>query len=369
MSSPPLSLRTPEAIRQQVERVVRERWVQPEPCGRKRGDAAGDEALARAVLDAMLIRPFRISKLPSDEEREELLAKVRHWVQRGKPIRIMLGYAPMKNLNTCRQSRADWAEFFALTHLCAWHNKVCSIYPPGLRIKIVFDDSTVARANRVDRRHMDNYIRSIGALVGALGYRSFIVGLMRQSSFTWLFHFGIYQWADWRVRRFERDPANQAVVEQMTQFARRNLLLPPGMSDEERERAYQAASHRYRVCWEALQISGLSKYGKSLIGMYLDGQQHHIRQQAALHLATLGKEQVTQPWQGEGGLRDNGQGKLVPLVLTAGRRAKMNLQTIEGLDLVRLPGFESIDVGYDEADASDRSSQPAEPVLRIEAST
>ncbi len=224
------------------------RWSQRSASGgfsrsrRRRGSGLrGQEAntLAKSVLDAMLTRPFRISKLPPDEEYAQLLAKVRHWVAKGKPVRITLGYAPMKNLNAVRVSRADWSEFFALTHLCTWHNKVCSVYPPGLRIKIIFDDSTVSMANRPDRRHMDNYIGSIGRLIKVLGYQPFIVGTMRQSSFAWLFNFGFYQVAEWRVRRFERDPANQAVVEQMTTFARRNLLLPPGLDEEARERAYQ----------------------------------------------------------------------------------------------------------------------------------
>ena len=341
-----LSLQPPaDVVRQQVVATIRERWIAPQAPARRHAVAPQEaDALAKAVLDAMLTRPFRISKLPQEEEYAQLLAKVRYWVGKGKSVRITLGYAPMKNLNAVRVSRADWSEFFALTHLCTWHNKVAAVYPPGLRIKIIFDDSTVSMANRPDRRHMDNYIASIGRLIKVLGYEAFIVGTMRQSSFAWLFHFGFYQVAEWRVRRFERDPANQALVEQMTTFARRNLLLPPGLDEEARERAYREASHRYRVYWEALQLSGVSKHGHSLIGMYLDGNQHHIRQQAALHLATLGKEQVTQPWQGEGALQDNGKGKLVPFVLTAGRRARMTCQEIGGLDLVPMEGFESIQV-------------------------
>jgi hypothetical protein len=207
---------------------------------------------------------------------------------------------------------------------------------------------------------MDNYISSIGRLIKVLGYSPFIVGTMRQSSFAWLFNFGFYQVAGWRVRRWERDPANQEIVEQMTTFARRNLLLPPGLDEAAQERAYREASHRYRVYWEALQLSGVSKHGKCLIGMYLDGNQHHIKQAAALHLATLGKEQVTQPWQGEGALRDNGKGKLVAFVLTAGRRSKMTSQQVDGLDLVPMEGFDSILVCTDTAETG-APSQPGHP--------
>jgi hypothetical protein len=354
MTHPTLSLQQQaNVLRQQVAETIHDRWIQPQqPATRHRVAPHEVDGLAKAVLDAMLTRPFRISKLPPEEEYAQLLAKVRHWVAKGKAVRITLGYAPMKNLNAVRISRADWSEFFALTHLCTWHNKVCSVYPPGLRIKIIFDDSTVSMANRPDRRHMDNYITSIGRLIKVLGYDPFIVGTMRQSSFAWLFHFGFYQVAERRVRRFERDPANAAVVEQMTTFARRNLLLPTELDDEAREKAFREASHRYRVYWDALQLSGVSRFGHSLIGMYLDGNQHHIRQQAALHLATLGKEQVTQPWQGEGALQDNDKGKLVPLVLTAGRRARMTCQTVSGLDLVPMEGFDAIQVCHETASAS-----------------
>ena len=62
--------------------------------------------------------------------------------------------------------------------------------------------------------------------------------------------------------------------------------------------------------------------------MYLDGSQHHIRQPVALHLTTVDKGQVTQPWQGEGALRDNGHGRLEPYVLTTGRRERSVVRTV-----------------------------------------
>jgi hypothetical protein len=342
-----------DTLRDQAIAAIRERWVPPHPPAARHVVLPHEaDALARTVLDTMLTRQFRVAKLPPDEDYAQLLAKVRHWVAKGKPIRVMQGYAPMKNLNAVRVSRADWAEFFALTHLCAWHNKVCSVYPPGLRIKIVFDDSTISMANRPDRRHMDGYIRSVGRLVQVLGYESFIVGTMRQSAFAWLFNFGLYQWAERRVRRFERDPANQAVVEQMDSFALRNVYRPPGIDDAAHERACRAASHRYRVYWEALQLSGFSRLGHNLVSMYLDGNQHHIRQQAALHLTTVGKGQITQPWQGEGVLQDNGKGTLIPIVLTAGRRGRMICQEIAQLDLVPMEGFDTLQVCRETASTS-----------------
>jgi hypothetical protein len=315
------------------------------------------DVVAKTTLDTMLVRGFRVGTLPSDEDYAELLARVRHWVGRGEAIRIMIGYAPMKNPKSIGHTHADWAEFFALAHLVAWHNKVTTVYPPGLRIKIIFDDSTIRMANRYGWGPMKDYMGSIPKLIRAMGYESCIVGTMRQSSFAWLFHFGLYQLAGRRVRRWERDPANQPVFEQMLEGARRNLATPDGWTAERREQYCRDAAHRYRVYWEALQMSGLSRLGKKLVAMYLDGNQHHLRQSAALHLTSVAKGQVTQPWQGEGVLRDNGHDKLVPIVLSGKRRDEVQLSRVDVPGVISHPGLGSICVCYDQNSSSSSSIQ------------
>jgi hypothetical protein len=62
----------------------------------------------------------------------------------------------------------------------------------------------------------------------------------------------------------------------------------------------------------------------------------------ALHLTTLDKGQVTQPWQGEGILASNGHGKWEPGVMTAGRRQKWRSFIIDQLNIINLPGFDRI---------------------------
>jgi len=300
------------------------------------------DEVAKETLDTMLVRAYRVAPLPPPDEYAHLLSRVRHWVKRGQPIRVMLGYAPMKNPRTTPHTHADWAEFFALCHLCSWHNKVSSVYPPGLRIKIIFDDSTIRMANRYARTPMIDYMRSVGRLIRAMEYDSFIVGTLRQSMFAWLFHLGPYQVAERRVRRWEQDPANAEAMARMLEFARRNLLPPAEMSDDQQERLYQDAAHRYRVYWQALQLSGLSRLGRKLVAMYLDGNQHHLRQSATLHLTSLGKGQVAQPWQGEGALCDNGHGKLIPTVLTSKRREELQARRIGLPTFLSCPGFTSI---------------------------
>src|SRR3954453_14829988 len=122
----------------------------------------------------------------------------------------------------------------------------------------------------------------------------------------------------------------------MTEAARRNLVLPPCLDPAQQDRAAPAAAHRYRVYWGGLRLSGLSGGKRLIIALYLDGSQHHIRQPVTLHLTTLDKGQVTQPWQGEGGLRDNGHGRLEPYVLTTVRRQQSSVRVVDGLDLIPL---------------------------------
>src|SRR5262249_25756307 len=161
---------------------------------------------------------------------------------------------------------------------------------------------------------------SIPALIHALGYDPIIIKCFGQSGFSWSFYFGLYPLARLRVWWWERNPAHRAQVEKMDEYARRNVMVPAGLGPDGQERYIRRASHRYRVYWHALQLSKIFGGPFKLIAMYLDGSQPHQPQAVALHLTTLDKGQVTQPWQGEGSLVDNGHGSLEPFVLTAGRR-------------------------------------------------
>ena len=70
---------------------------------------------------------------------------------------------------------------------------------------------------------------------------------------------------------------------------------------------------------------------------------------------------MTQPWQGEGALLDNGHGKLVPFVLTGGRRSRYRTGVVDGLDLVPLPGFDRIAVAAEQAEGSESADAAAVP--------
>jgi len=352
----------PEVSQAAVADALRALWVEPvDAPGRIAVAEERVDELTRTTLDAMLTRRFRIGKKPSGEEHDLIFGHIRRYVRRGRPVQVALGYGPLKNPNTTRQSRADWADFFALANLCRWHNKVAEVYAPSLRVKLLFDDSTARMVLGAPRSRIKSYIGSLRRLIGVLGYRSVIVGTMRQSTFAWLFHLGFYQWARRRVRRWEQDPKNQPLIDRMVEYARRNLALPFGLDEEARERRYREAGHRFRVYWEALALSGIPRLNTRLIAMYLDGTQHHRPQRGALHLHSLGGGQMTQPWQGEGALLDNGHGKLVPFALTAARRDRMETRDVDGLALVPMEGFERIEVCREAEQVAEPAKEAARP--------
>jgi hypothetical protein len=342
-----------EILAARVHEVIRRHWVQPqsaEPFSPPEPQRV--ESLARTALDTMLTRQFRVGPLPSAEMYEQFLTPICHFVAKGKPICVTVGYGPLKNPNAVAYSRADWAEFFALGHLVAWHNKVQRVYPPGLQFQIYFDDETLLLSNFANKRVMHSYMSSVADLIRVLGYQSVFLPPTRITNFAWFLRFGPYQLfrltliqiAEWRVRRWERDPLNREQIDRMKEFARRNVLVPTDLSDEERERFVEHASHRFRVCWDALRMGAqIFPDRERLLALYLDGSQHH-RQQVALHLTSVDKGQMTQPWQGEGVLLDNGHEKLEPFVLTSGRRSCYHVRVLDGLDFVSLPGFERLAV-------------------------
>jgi hypothetical protein len=334
-----------ETLRDRVIQILRKHWVLPRVSEQTEPvPPAAVEEKARAVLDTMLTRQFRVGPLPPPEVYDQLLMRVRRHVMRNRPVAVTVGYGPLKNPNAVPDSRADWAEFFALCHLVAWHNKVQSVYAPGLSMNIAFDDTTLVMANRADKGRIKSYMNSVAALIGGLGFTPVLSATLRHSYFAWLFHFGLYQIARFRVFFWEHRSDHREQIERMALFARRNVVLPPRLSPAQQEAYVRKASHRYRVYWDALQLSGVTNSKNRMIAMYLDGSQHHLRQAVAFHLTTLDKGQITQPWQGIGALVDNQHGGLEPFVLTRGRQERYETRTVDGLTV--LPGrpFDRIDV-------------------------
>jgi hypothetical protein len=193
--------------------------------------------------------------------------------------------------------------------------------------------------------------------IRVLGYQAVFLPPTRITHFAWFLRFGPYQLfrftliqiAERRVRRWERDPANREQIERMKEFARRNVVVPSNLSAEAQERFVENASHRFRVCWDALRLGAqIFPDRERLVALYLDGSQHH-RKQIALHLTSVDKGQMTQPWQGEGVLLDNGCGKLEPFVLTGGRRSRCHVRMIDGLDVVAVAGFDRLAVVWPRA--------------------
>jgi hypothetical protein len=129
-----------EVLRSRVCEAVRRHWVRPHaaellvPPGPERV-----EQLARTALDTMLTRQFRVGPLPSPEVYEQFLAPIRRFVAKGKLIRVIVGYAPLKNPNAVTYSRANWARKIGAVRsdkstalaLSCLHDRWTGCYPDG----------------------------------------------------------------------------------------------------------------------------------------------------------------------------------------------------------------------------------------------
>lgn len=329
-----------------VRKTVLRYWVRPNrPAPLFRVPPKAVQGLSERTLDAMLAHRFRVGPRPDGAVRAVLLERVRARVARGAPILVRMGYGALKNGNNTAQAAADWAEFFALNYLIAWHNAVTRVYPPGLSIQLCFDDAFVIYANKADPDRIRTYVASIERLVRMLDLDAVIVKTLSLAGILpALQHSGLFWLAKRRVIRWERDPANRDQVDAMTLHAQRCAVPPAGLRPEQLEAFWQGAAHRYRVAWEAIRMSGLTGRGEPLFAMYLDGQHHHRPDPTALHLRSLCRGQITQPWQGRGVLLDNGQGKLVPTVETRRRSQRFHRVAKVHLDLFPVPELETIDV-------------------------
>ena len=68
-------------FRDRVINEIRRRWIAPVSCDKAYRVAAGSsDAVAKKALDAMLVRDFRITPYPPQDEYDQLLSRVAYWV-------------------------------------------------------------------------------------------------------------------------------------------------------------------------------------------------------------------------------------------------------------------------------------------------
>lgn len=300
---------------------------------RQPGDADGF-ALLRAevepaverVVGVLTHRRFRRGAKPAGDRRAAIVRKVRYFVRRARPVGLTLGFGPIKNPNATDDNRAEWAEAFALHQVARLDAAVRAVYPPGLRVRIVCDDALVRRVNGVPVAMTRQYMDSLRRLIEALDLTYLFRGVAPLKRYEPLLHLGLCFWrARRRVRRWDADPANREAIERMNRHAFKNLPPTPGRSEAERWNEARRASYRYRLYWQALEISSIQRLQRPLMALYSS-------ERGLLRLYSLCKGNVTQPWQGEGCLTVNEKGELIPFVLTQERRARYDTQWVNGME-------------------------------------
>lgn len=294
-------------------------FVSPEDVGRT----------VERVVETLVHSRFRRGPKPSGRRREAIARKVRYFVRRSRPVALTLGFGPIKNLNATEQNRAEWAEVFAFHQMARLDAAVQEVYPPGLRIRVVCDDALVRWANGVPASMTREYMASLRDLIARLDLSYLIRRVVPLSRYHPLLRLGFcFLRAERRVRAWEADPANREAIERMDLHAYKNLLPTPHLSDDERWHLARRASHRYRVYWEALELSYLPYLQRPLMALYSG-------ERGLLRLYSLCKGNVTQPWQGEGCLTPNPKGELVPFVLTQERKNLYRAQWVNGIRAAR----------------------------------
>jgi hypothetical protein len=315
-----------ETVRQTIEN-----YFVRQPARAEGFSVAPDEVepTTRRVAEVLLGSRFCRKPRPTAEIQRVIVGKVRFYVRRAKPVRLTLGFSPLKNLNAVEKNRPEWAEAFSFHQLARLDMAVQQVYPPGLRVRVTCDDALVRWVNRVPARMMREYMDGLRELIARLDLEYLIDGVAPLSRYTPLLHLAFcFTRAKWRMRRWEANPANREAIETMDRHAFKNLLPTPGLSDEARWEQARRASHRYRVFWEALELSQLPRLQRPIMTLYSG-------ERGLLRLFSLCKGNITQPWQGEGCLRRNESGELVPFVLTQERKNAYRAQWAEGLGAAR----------------------------------
>ena len=285
------------------------------------------EPTARRVADVMLSRRFRRGLKPSAEAQAAIAGKLRFYVRRSQPVRLAIGYAPLKNLNATERNQAEWAEAFSFHQLARLDAAVQEVYPPGLRIRVACDDALLHWVNGVPARLTREYMASLKELIARLDLDYLVERIFPVSRFMPLTHLTFsFTRARWRMQRWESDPANRSAIETMDFHAFKNLMPTPNLSELERWALARRASRRYRIFWEALELSGLPRLQRPVMALYSN-------ERGLLRLFSLCTGNVSQPWQGEGCLRVNENGELVPFVLTQERKDAFRVHWVNGLNV------------------------------------
>lgn len=276
---------------------------------------------------------------PDDDLR--FLSVIEAAISQEAPIPVILGHGPLKNPNNCEVSQADWAEFFTLSNLTALHQSVRKLYNPGLQVSLYLDDARSERANGIPAQRTNAYRESLVALVEALSIQSLVSDVFSLKVGYERFKVEAYQnAAEEMVRAWEQDPGNLDALETQRLHARKNLPVLPDSEPDAISEA-EAAAHRYRVCLQAEILSGLWSQPGVLYGRF----SHHP---GFWQIFTLRKGSVSQPWQGQGCLKLNPNGKMEPFLLTQSRTDKYDL--LDSFDTglqekgVSRPGFDRIAV-------------------------
>jgi aryl-alcohol dehydrogenase-like predicted oxidoreductase len=117
----------------------------------------------------------RIGPEPDEEQRKILYNVISSYVQSGKPIDTILTWGPKKFFNGKEEKHIDLSEVLSFQTLISLHNKIKSIYAPGLHLYLFMEDF---EGKFIEGNHLENifdsYISELEKLVKILGMNKII---------------------------------------------------------------------------------------------------------------------------------------------------------------------------------------------------
>lgn len=310
--------------------------IQAKPLKNK---AATGEAIVQAIYAKLTSHQF-CKQRPQDVAAFQNL--IRHAVEREEPISCILGHGPLKNVNNCVSSEADWSEFSAYTQLMKLAGAIKSIYEPGVSVSLYMDDARAAFANNVSWERMEAYRASVQELIAGTGLNQVIQcvvslnALYREKN-----HASFLTQSHDRVLRWQNDPANTEALDAQILHAMRNLPYVDTYSEEDLREAAVDATYRYQLYYEAEKLCGIWDQPEQLYMRYSPHAGFY-------QIFTLRKGSVSQPWQGQGALLSLGNGKLDPWLVTRSKTSRY--QCIAELSIASsVPGLQRLSIYAEEA--------------------
>lgn len=307
-------LRAMEAVRARVESYLLAHRIEPPggSTGPVDGPAADVDGLAAEIFRLFQHRDFcYLSKTRSAAYRDEAIPEFRRRIVKWEPIQVFLDIGG--GYRASLQPRAEplrfapgLGEWFILSQIARFGRRLCAVYSPGARFHLVVDNLCALAVNDVDLASTAAYIAAMRNLIADTGMDG-MVSLLAESEVL-----DTDAYLDAVTKEVQRNTvaALDTDVENVSRF-----LGYPCSAEEARHR-----EARYRAASEVTERS---------IAPYIDGLRMTQRATPSTLCFRPFPSGDSRIQAGEVMLSENGNGKIVPRLLTSATLSDYKLINLE----------------------------------------